>query len=320
MDNNHPNEQNFAALYGNLNTDEQLAFDLIWELEHTDPAYAPAENPQGYVLGGQPGSGKSRLQKIASSEVGGNLIIANGDAYRRYHPDFEAIQVKHHDDSPKYTAEFSGKMTQLVIAKALENKYNLLVEGTFRNAETPLKTLKQMTDSGYDTHVLVKTCPKEVSWANTGKRYQAMIAAGETPRHTDQAHHDLVVNVLADNADLVFKEGPMGDFRVYNYDGILFNKQHSGAAELPGNVIYAELHNVSAYKQCVQNYEEALSKAPVAVAVQIKQLETALDISCEDLPAQERIQKKIKFYSVRLESELAQETKNVNYINSRPSL
>ena len=80
MDNNHPNEQNFAALYGNLNTDEQLAFDLIWELEHTDPAYAPAENPQGYVLGGQPGSGKSRLQKIASSEVGGNLIIANGDA------------------------------------------------------------------------------------------------------------------------------------------------------------------------------------------------------------------------------------------------
>ena len=59
MDNNHPNDQNFAALYGNLNTDEQLAFDLIWELEHTDPAYAPAEQPQGYVLGGQPGSGKS---------------------------------------------------------------------------------------------------------------------------------------------------------------------------------------------------------------------------------------------------------------------
>ncbi|KPN72643.1 zeta toxin family protein [Neisseria sp. 83E34] len=222
-------------------TREAAAFELIWDDLISESQVRPSSFPKGFVLGGQPGAGKSNLVRKINAELGGNLLVVNGDEFRRYHPDFEEIQEKYGKDAPKHTSVFSGTMTEKAIAKALAERYNISVEGTFRTTEVPLGTLDQMRTHGYETAVYIQTTPAEVSWQSTLDRYRQMEALGEMPRYTDKAHHDLVVELLPKNADAVFVSGKADHFRVYNRDGLVFDDRiHVG--QMPGAAIDYELH------------------------------------------------------------------------------
>lgn len=220
---------------------EQKAFESIWDGLISEKTVRISSYPKGFVLGGQPGAGKSGLVRAIRAELGRNLLVVNGDEFRRYHPDFEAIQEKYGKDAPKHTAAFSGAMTEKVIAKALSEGYNISVEGTFRTTEVPIKTLDQMRAHGYETAVYIQTAPAEVSWQSTIERYRQMEALGEIPRATPKEHHDLVVGLLSKNADTVFASGKADHFRVYSRDGLIFDDRiHIG--QMPGAAIDYELH------------------------------------------------------------------------------
>ena len=225
-------------------TDYERFLQPLWNDLIAEQQVNPVASPKGYVLGGQPGAGKSSLVKIIRQNLERNVLVINGDEFRRYHPDFEEIQEKYGKDAPKYTAEFSAKMTGLVIEKALKESYNISVEGTFRTAETPMKTLDEMRRHGYETAVYIQTAPSEVSWQNTLERYEQMKAVGEAPRYTDKAHHDLVVETLPKNADIVFSSGKADHFVVYSQEGLIFDDRiHHG--EMPSGVIEKELHRLT---------------------------------------------------------------------------
>lgn len=96
--------------------------------------------PQGFVLGGQPGARKAYLTEYIKKQLPDTISI-NGDEYRCWHPYFSVIQKKYGKDSSKITARFAGKVTQELINRCLLNRYNIIIEGTFRTANTPLKTL-----------------------------------------------------------------------------------------------------------------------------------------------------------------------------------
>lgn len=222
-------------------TDYERFLQPLWNDLIAEQQVHPVASPKGYVLGGQPGAGKSSLVKIIRQNLERNVLVINGDEFRRYHPDFDEIQEKYGKDAPKYTAEFSGKMTSLVIEKALKEGYNISVEGTFRTAETPIKTLDDMCRHGYETAVYIQTAPSEVSWQSTLERYEQMKAVGEAPRYTDKAHHDLVIETLPKNADIVFSSGKADRFVVYSREGLVFDDRiHQG--QMPSEAIEKELH------------------------------------------------------------------------------
>ena len=224
--------------------DYSKEFKKIWDDLLDDYHLAkPCVNPQGFVLGGQPGAGKSNLLKQIENNLDGNVLIINADEFRRYHPQFDEIQAKYGDDAPKHTAEFSGKMAERVLNKALTEHYNIAIEGTFRTAETPLNTLDLMKSHGYKTAVHIQTCPKSLSWHSTIKRYNAMIKAGLTPRAVDKAHHDLVCDRLPENADTVYQSGKADEFQVYSRNGLIFDSKTS--QNLPSKVIHKELHTLT---------------------------------------------------------------------------
>lgn len=223
---------------------EQEAFKRIWSELTAEKLLHPSSSPQGFVLGGQPGAGKSRLVVRLRNEMGKNLLVINGDEFRRYHPKFDEIQERYGKHAPKHTAEFSAKMTGMVIEKALAEGYNISVEGTFRTAETPLKTLDDMRRHGYGTTVCIQTAPAEVSWQSTLERYDAMLSVNEAPRYTDKAHHDLVTDILPENADRVYQSGKADRFLVYSRENLLFDSRiHQGV--MPGQAIDGELHRNS---------------------------------------------------------------------------
>lgn len=267
---------------------EALIFRHLWNDLISEQQVSPVKSPKGFVLGGQPGAGKSNLVGIIRQELNRNVLIINGDEFRRYHPNFDGIQEQYGIDSPKHTAAFSGHMTERVIEKALREGYNISVEGTFRTTETPIRTLEKMREHGYETAVYIQTAPSEVSWQSTLERYQVMELLGETPRATPKEHHDLVVKLLPQNADTVFLSGKADVFKVYSREGLIFDSRER-FKEMPSVAIDHELHrntrrlkiletNLQEHvhllsdtqKQVIAGAEELISKLSPSFQIQAK--------------------------------------------------
>lgn len=203
-------------------------FCLAWQmvLEGTGDKIEPVVKPKGYVLGGQPGAGKSGLIKRASELCFGNIIIISGDDFRKFHPDYKEFQRRYGKDSPKYTAAFAGKMTEAILNKAIKEHYNIVIEGTFRNPAIPIKTLSLMKESGYETQVMIQTCSKELSWKSCQERYEKIreVMPNEA-RWTDKAHHDLVCENLAKNIKTVLESGKADSAEIFFRDEAGRNEQ-----------------------------------------------------------------------------------------------
>lgn len=188
-------------------------FEEIWkDLLLESDLITPQERPAGYVLGGQPGAGKSYFTKTLLDELWGNAVVINADNYRKYHPDYIELQKDGHEVSVDATAAFAGNMAEKLLGRALDGKYNVIIEGTFRTSETPCKTLRKMKDSGYRTHIRVQTCPAELSWESCQERYRAMLALNpDEARVTKRESHDTVVKNLPENIGKVIESGLADD-------------------------------------------------------------------------------------------------------------
>ena len=176
---------------------------------------APASCPVAYILGGQPGAGKTILQnQILKNDY--NCIIINADVFREKHPYFSQIQTTFGDDSPKYTQPFINSVTEKLIRELSDEKYNLIIEGTLRTAETPINTCKTLKDKGYRVELHIIAVKKEISYESTILRYEIAIASGNTPRATAKEHHDLVAESIVKNLDLIYQRKIFDDIRLFS--------------------------------------------------------------------------------------------------------
>lgn len=173
------------------------------------------KRPVAIVLGGQPGAGKSTLQDIAKQSIP-DLVIINGDEYRKYHPNFDKIFAEYGDAFPKHTASFSGKVTEMLKTKLIEQKRNILIEGTLRTTSVPLATCREFKENGYSVILGVMAVKPEISYLSTILRYENMKDMGMTPRMTPKEHHDMVVNNLPANLKEICETGQFDEVVVYN--------------------------------------------------------------------------------------------------------
>lgn len=190
------------------------------------PLPSTQDYPIGYVLGGQPGAGKSGLTNQIQHQIlqGAGAVKINGDEFRQFHPNFDALQEKYGAESSVYTGDFSGQITNLAIQKAISEKYHVIIEGTFRTAETPINTLKVLKENGYKTGVGVQTCSSVISYNSTEERYHlALKNSPNTARSTPKLHHDKVVATLAKNTGLVFSSKAADHFFICNRQGVIFD-------------------------------------------------------------------------------------------------
>uniref|UniRef100_UPI002411700D zeta toxin family protein n=1 Tax=Escherichia coli TaxID=562 RepID=UPI002411700D len=205
-------------------SENKASFDSIWQ-RLTNHEVTPQQHPIGFVLGGHPGAGKSSLIELAKRETKDNIMIINGDDFRFLHPDFNYIYQNYGDDFVTHTAKFSGETVERAIERAIVSKLNIVVEGTFRNAATPLQTLKKLKDAGYQTEVMIKTTSAALSWESTNERYNKDKEAGNIARKVDKNHHDIVTGLLAEYARKVFASNLADKCAVYSREKMIFSSQ-----------------------------------------------------------------------------------------------
>ncbi len=235
--------------------------------ETLDNAYARLTNQaekqsikKAYLLGGQPGAGKSGLTRLLK-ESDASLIIVSGDDFRKFHPHYEELKASYGDDYVLHTQEFMGKMTEALINKVSDNGYNLIIEGTLRTVDAPLNSYTLLTDKGYQVEFLFVQVRPELSLLGTFRRYEDMLEIGTVARETPVEHHNNVVKNIPNNLSCLYNKDVFSNIRIYNREKICLYSLKETPAIDPGELIRKEFEReISAHEKdaVLVGYEQVL--------------------------------------------------------------
>ena len=223
-------------------TDEELEIKFKEILEYYKSIYSPTENPKVVLLGGQPGAGKSGLENMVN--VKKNYVSISGDDYREYHPRFKEINLEYGREASKYTQQWAAEITEKLIKELRKEKYNLIIEGTLRTAELPLKEANAFKKAGYNVELNVVVVKPEKSRLGTLERYEAMLKQGKVPRMTPKEHHNLVVNNIGNNLEIIYNSKAFDNIKLFDRENnLLYNYKESPNVN-PKDILNKEFNRV----------------------------------------------------------------------------
>lgn len=230
-------EEQYCAIF------EDLIEDLTYSMN-------PTKNPQAYILGGQSGAGKSTLHKLILEEMQGNIIIVDNDTFKPLHPNYDQLAEKIGVEVTEYVKPFSNRLTNELIDYLSDQKYNLIIEGTLRTTETPIKTNTQLKNKGYSTNLYVIATQSELSYLSTLERYLDMyLEEPETARATPKVIHDEIVKAIPGNLETLYNHHIFNEIKVLTRQGELLYSMHATPLKSPKSVLEEKL-------TCVLNIDQ----------------------------------------------------------------
>ncbi|WP_304347318.1 zeta toxin family protein [Capnocytophaga leadbetteri] len=175
------------------------------------------EKPIAFILGGQPASGKSGLAKaILRQFPDKDFLFVNGDIYREFHPEAGEL-IKYPERYSAETQIFSNFFTEALIQEAITYKYNIIVEGTMRNPEVPLRTALAFRENGFGTEAFAIAAPALFTELGFYLRYQEEIDFQGYGRLADKSSHDKAVEGLLCSLDHLYTEKAVDKIHLYSY-------------------------------------------------------------------------------------------------------
>lgn len=172
--------------------------------------------PCAVLLGGQSGAGKTTLHSIFRKKLGGNVIVINRDEYRSFHPRYRELDQQYGPEAVAYTAPWAGKMTEALIDELSRRGYNLIIEGTLRTYDVPMKTATLLKERGYNVSLALMAVKPEISLVSCLIRYESMRIAGTIPRATDPAHHQKIIQEIVGNLQHLESTGVFDAVRLFS--------------------------------------------------------------------------------------------------------
>lgn len=214
-----------------------------------------------FLLGGQPGAGKSGMTALLEKE-NINMVVINGDDFRKEHPHYKELEKTYGKESVEYTKVFAGKMTEALISKLSDEGYNLIIEGTLRTTEIPLKTQQELASKGYQTELAVIQVKPEFSYLGTLIRYEEMINRGLQPRATLEKDHNVVVDNLPNNLTTLYNKEIFSNIRLFNREGECLYSMIKTPKINPGKLIDEEFKRPlkqEEKKNLIKGYDKVLN-------------------------------------------------------------
>lgn len=210
------------SLYPNLLTPTEL--DSIFRnsiLPRYSPQIKANSRPVCYILGGQPGSGKTTM--IQSLIAGSDEIplIINGDDLRAFHPRMRDL-LEHDDKNASDLVQadcnaWVGKLVRL----CLENQTSFVVEGTMRNANAAINTAKEAKRNGFLVEAHVMSIPPRLSQASITARYEYQKTTSGAGRFVKPASHQEAVQGLPNSLrDITSQVSLFDTVSIHTHDGV----------------------------------------------------------------------------------------------------
>jgi len=151
----------------------------------------PAKRPVAVIFGGQPGSGKSAALDRAADDLAkhGEVVQIIGDDLRVYHPAHERLMREDDRIAAFYTGPDSGRWVEKAIAYAKDQHFNVIIEGTMRDSNMVVATMKGFREAGYQIDTRVLAVNFQLSEQGIYQRYENQKAdRGGGRMTTPEAH------------------------------------------------------------------------------------------------------------------------------------
>lgn len=146
--------------------------------------------PKLIIVGGQPGSGKSDLQKFGEFELSDNAVILSTDDLRSFHPFDQEIKKNFPEQYHNLTVDLARTLLIHLENFAVANKLNVILEATLANSEVMLQKIDKYRKHGYAIELKVIAVNEMVSFLGAENRYESMILAEQSGRAVSKTNHD----------------------------------------------------------------------------------------------------------------------------------
>lgn len=224
-------------------TEQQYSLILEDTLETLTLSKVPVDSPRAFLLGGQPGAGKTALRYVIMKEISTNVIVVDNDSFKQAHPNFDKIAEQYGKDYVSQVTPFSNRLTEKLVDYLSDKNYHLIIEGTLRTVEVPTMTANLLKAKGYETNLYVVAVSKELSYLGTLARYEYQFSKDAvTARETKREHHDLVVQTLSENISTLYNEKVFKTIKLFTREMSLLYDSGKRPLENPKEVLDAILN------------------------------------------------------------------------------
>lgn len=167
-----------------------------------------------YIIGGQPGSGKSAFaQSLMKKDK--DIVFINGDDLRSYHPRYVEYLKENDQEAADRTQMVCNAWIEKAINTCLEEEYTFMVEGTMRVSRVPLQTAQKAKAAGYEVRACIISTPYELSLASINARYTEAKRVEGYARYTKKSSHDEAFENLPKTVEVLISESSLDDIHVF---------------------------------------------------------------------------------------------------------
>lgn len=212
---------------------EEVYKDIFQEFAEGKPSLS---FPRFVVVGGPPGSGKSRIAKGVERELAalGSPVMTDIDEARPHHPRAEEIFGEIPFKLAEITNEEGWKWTSRLLLDARNAKNNVVYQATIRNADQIKSIIGDFQDAGFAADLYMVAANKKHSVYGIFNRFENDIlerSVGKPviPRWTPLPFLNQVYRVFPDSADVLSRNAGIERVKIFARDGReIYSSQNQG--------------------------------------------------------------------------------------------
>lgn len=155
------------------------------------------------------------MERLASAELGGNVISCNADIFRDYHPYAEKIKAAHESYYPEITAEYAQKWNNGLRTYCEDNRLSYILETTFSSGSLMNKTISDLLDKGYRVEIKLLAVHPKLSLLGTHFRFEHMKLEENAGRIVNKYAHDGRYHMIAPTLYLIQAENLYHKLQLY---------------------------------------------------------------------------------------------------------
>ena len=178
----------------------------------------PVKQLTAVILGAQPGSGKTQVQRVVQENFKDNIVLCNADNFREVHPLAQQLKKLYPELYPEISAPISQLWAAGVQQYCRNNKLNYILETTLKDGEMLNKTIEALKESGFKVELEVLAVNKKVSFLGTQQRYEEMILIDGSGRTVTRQAHDMRYNAITESLRVVTQRKLYDRLNIYGRD------------------------------------------------------------------------------------------------------
>jgi predicted ABC-type ATPase len=151
---------------------------------------APVASPKCVIFGGQPGSGKTELEKMALKSFSQNAVVCNADDLRDFYTEARALKKSNPDEYIDLTAAHIHRWNQALTKFCIQNRFHIILESTLSQGQWIEELYNRIRQYGYQLDVHVLAVPNKISKLGIYERFETMVKEEGSGRRVKQEGYD----------------------------------------------------------------------------------------------------------------------------------